>query len=97
MEQVIRALKLAKECTYADEMMEIAKEYLRNEIDEALKIVLPQADVSGSLPTEKEGEEYANSIVSNGVCDNEDELNIYRNGIEFGWKAYLDRIKGNDR
>lgn len=46
MEKVIRALKLAKECTYADEMTEGAKEYLRKEIDGALKIVLLQADIS---------------------------------------------------
>lgn len=58
---------------------------------------LSKSDVIGSFPTEKEGEEYANSIISNGVCDNEDELTIYRNGIEFGWKACLNRIKGCDR
>jgi hypothetical protein len=39
------ALKLAKDCTYSDVMMESAKEHLRNVIDEALKEVLPQADV----------------------------------------------------
>lgn len=50
MNKIEFALKLAKDCTYADEMTEGAKERLRNEIDEALKqvknnIVLP--DVSG--------------------------------------------------
>lgn len=50
MNKIEFALKLAKDCTYADEMTEGAKEHLRNEIDEALKqvknnIVLP--DVSG--------------------------------------------------
>jgi uncharacterized protein HemY len=47
MNKIEYALKLAKDCTYADEMMESAKEHLRNVIDEALKEVLPQADVSG--------------------------------------------------
>jgi len=50
MNKIEFALKLAKDCTYADAMTEGAKEHLRNEIDEALKevknnIVLP--DVSG--------------------------------------------------
>lgn len=50
MNKIEFALKLAKDCTYADGMTEGAKEHLRNEIDEALKqvknnIVLP--DVSG--------------------------------------------------
>ncbi len=49
MNKIEYALKLAKECTYADEMMESAKEHLRNVIDEALKEVLPQANVSGSV------------------------------------------------
>ena len=49
MNKIEYALKLAKDCTYADEMMESAKEYLRNEIDEALKIVLPQANVIKSV------------------------------------------------
>ena len=31
------ALRLAKDCTYADEITEGAKEHLRNEIDEALQ------------------------------------------------------------
>ena len=36
-DKMIHALKLAKDCTYADEMTEGAKEYLRMKIDEALK------------------------------------------------------------
>lgn len=47
MNKIEFALKLAKDCTYADEMTEGAKEHLRNVIDEALKEVLPQAFVSG--------------------------------------------------
>jgi hypothetical protein len=37
MDKIEHALKLAKECTYADEMTEGAKEFLRMKIDEALK------------------------------------------------------------
>ena len=37
MNKIEFALKLAHECTYADEMTEGAKEHLRNEIEEALK------------------------------------------------------------
>ena len=49
MNKIEYALRLAKDCTYADEMMESAKEHLRNVIDEALKEVLPQADVIKSV------------------------------------------------
>lgn len=45
MNKIEYALKLAKDCTYADEMTEGAKEFLRKAIDEALTEVLPQADV----------------------------------------------------
>ena len=37
MNKIEYALKLAKDCTYADEMTESAKEHLRNKIDEALE------------------------------------------------------------
>ena len=37
MSKIEHALKLAKDCTYADEMTEEAKEFLRMKIDEALK------------------------------------------------------------
>jgi len=37
MSKIKYALKLAKDCTFADAMTEGAKEYLRNKIDEALK------------------------------------------------------------
>jgi len=37
MYKVEYALKLAKDCTYADVMTEGAKEHLRNKINEALK------------------------------------------------------------
>ena len=37
MSNIKDALKLAKDCTFADEMTEGAKEYLRNKIDEALE------------------------------------------------------------
>lgn len=37
MSKIKDALKLAKDCTFADAMTEGAKEYLRNKIDEALK------------------------------------------------------------
>ncbi len=37
MSKIKDALKLAKDCTFADAMTEGAKMYLRNEIDEALK------------------------------------------------------------
>ena len=37
MSKIEHALKLAKDCTYADEMTEGAKEFLRMEIDEALE------------------------------------------------------------
>ena len=37
MNKIEFALKLAKDCTYADIMTEGAKEHLRNKIDEALK------------------------------------------------------------
>lgn len=50
MNKIESALKLAKDCTYADEMMESAKEHLRNVIDEALTEVNKNfvlADVSG--------------------------------------------------
>jgi hypothetical protein len=50
MNKIEYSLRLAKDCTYADEMMESAKEHLRNVIDEALKEVLPQTDVMLSLP-----------------------------------------------
>ena len=36
-DKMIHALKLAKDCTYADVMTESAKEFLRMKIDEALK------------------------------------------------------------
>jgi hypothetical protein len=36
-DKMIHALKLAKDCTYADVMTEGAKEFLRMKIDEALK------------------------------------------------------------
>ena len=39
MSKIKDALKLAKDCTFADEMTEGAKEYLRNKIDEALEEV----------------------------------------------------------
>lgn len=45
MNKIEYALKLAKDCTYADEMTESSKEHLRNVIDEALKEVLRQPDV----------------------------------------------------
>jgi hypothetical protein len=53
-DKMIDALKLAKACTYADEMTEGAKEYLRINIDEALKqgqplpidIIMPCGDCS---------------------------------------------------
>lgn len=37
MNKIEFALKLAKDCTYADIITEGAKEHLRNKIDEALK------------------------------------------------------------
>ena len=37
MSNIKDALKLAKVCTFADEMTEGTKEHLRNKIDEALK------------------------------------------------------------
>lgn len=37
MNKIEYALKLAKDCTFADEMTEGAKEHLRNKIDEALE------------------------------------------------------------
>ena len=37
MSKIKDALKLAKDCTFADAMTEGAKEHLRNKIDEALK------------------------------------------------------------
>ena len=37
MSKIKDALRLAKDCTFADEMTEGAKEYLRNKIDEALE------------------------------------------------------------
>lgn len=49
MNKIEHALRLAKECTYADEMTEGAKEFLRKTIDEALTEVLPQADVIKSV------------------------------------------------
>ena len=37
MNKIKHALRLAKDCTYADLMTEGAKEHLRNEINEALE------------------------------------------------------------
>ena len=37
MSKIKDALKLAKDCTFADAMTEGAKEHLRNKIDEALE------------------------------------------------------------
>tara|TARA_R110000751_G_scaffold216890_1_gene320009 strand:+ start:447 stop:593 length:147 start_codon:yes stop_codon:yes gene_type:complete len=37
MNKIEHALRLAKDCSYADLMTEGAKEHLRNEIDEALQ------------------------------------------------------------
>jgi len=37
MNKIEYALRLAKDCTYADVMTEGAKEHLRNKIDEALE------------------------------------------------------------
>ena len=37
MNKIKYALKLAKDCTFADVITESAKEHLRNEIDEALE------------------------------------------------------------
>ena len=37
MSKIKYALKLAKDCTFADAMTEGAKEHLRNKIDEALE------------------------------------------------------------
>jgi len=45
MNKIEYALRLAKDCTYSDKMMDSAKEHLRNVIDESLKEVLPQTDV----------------------------------------------------
>ena len=42
MSKIEFALKLAKECTYADIMTEGAKEHLRNKINEALNELLNQ-------------------------------------------------------
>ena len=39
MSKIKDALRLAKDCTFADAMTEGAKEYLRNKIDEALEEV----------------------------------------------------------
>ena len=47
MNKIEFALKLAKECTYADIMTVGAKEHLRNKIDEALKELKPQEDDKG--------------------------------------------------
>ena len=46
MEKIEFALKLAKDCTYADIMTEGAKEHLRNKIDEALKELKQQQAVN---------------------------------------------------
>jgi predicted P-loop ATPase/GTPase len=61
MNKIEYALKLAKDCTYADIMMESAKEHLRNVIDEALKEVLPQADVMVSFYCNQDDGEYNNN------------------------------------
>ena len=37
MNKIEYALKLAKDCTYADEMTESAKEHLRNNLEKHLK------------------------------------------------------------
>ena len=46
MNKIEFALKLAKDCTYADEMTEGAKDHLRNEINEALKILCENGKLS---------------------------------------------------
>jgi hypothetical protein len=48
-----------------------------------------------TLPENKEAKNFADSITHNGVCDTEDELNIFRNGVEFGWKACLSQQQYN--
>jgi hypothetical protein len=73
MNKIEFALKLAKDCTYADEMTEGAKEHLRNEIDEALKqvknnIVLP--DVIGRSEQLVCDSYYANNLSMQKECLN---------------------------
>tara|TARA_R110002153_G_scaffold7_4_gene83 strand:- start:8051 stop:8242 length:192 start_codon:yes stop_codon:yes gene_type:complete len=46
------ALKLAKDCTYADIMTEGAKEFLRKKIDEALE------ELNQNKEDEKRGQNY---------------------------------------
>lgn len=60
MNKIEYALRLAKDCTYADEMTGGAKEHLRNVIDEALKeaSLLPKDNLIGAVcehQTEKYG------------------------------------------
>jgi hypothetical protein len=53
MDKIQFALKLAKDCTYADEMTEGAKQYLRDAITEALNQALHLHVVSGKQPDYK--------------------------------------------
>ena len=49
MNKIEYALKLAKDCTFADEMTEGAKEHLRNKIDEALEELNQNKDERDSI------------------------------------------------
>ncbi len=48
MNKIEYALRLAKDCTYADEITEGAKEHLRNKIDEAIKELKNQNKEDGA-------------------------------------------------
>ena len=49
MNKIEYALKLAKDCTYADEMTDDAKEYLRNVLDEAISELKENAKTAWCL------------------------------------------------
>jgi len=69
-EKIIHALKLANECTYADVMMDSAKDYLRNKLNEAL-LEIEQPTKQVSVPSEENKYHFARELLftlkSNGV------------------------------
>jgi|9_EtaG_2_1085328.scaffolds.fasta_scaffold54326_3 hypothetical protein len=91
MNKIEFALTLAKDCTYADEMTEGAKEHLRKKIDEAIEELIRMSKQI-KLPSEKEIKKHIDSLPYYGHCTDE-----YKEGFEDGIKWIKQQIKNQNK
>jgi gamma-glutamylcysteine synthetase len=79
MSKIEHALKLAKDCTYADEMTEGAKEFLRMKIDEALEELNQDKEEKISKGISRREREFEKlvKVYSTKICSE-----IIKNGFE---------------